>query len=52
MTSSSITNEQVNYFTISVYDNIKRGLADGNMTDDEDNYLRKVLIHIQADPEH
>ena len=51
-TSSSITDEQVIDFTIAVNDNIQRGLADGTMTDDEANYFRSVLIHIQADPEH
>ena len=52
MSLTSITDEQVNDFTIAVNDNIQRGLADGTMTDDEANYLRRVLIHVQADPEH
>ena len=52
MSSSSITDEHVNEFTIVVNDKIQRGLADGTMTDDEANCLHRVLIHVQIDPEH
>ena len=52
MSSSSITDEQVNDFTIAVAADIQRGLVDGTMTDDEANFLYRMLIHFQADPEH
>ena len=52
MSSTSITDEQVNDVTIVVNDNIQSNLANGTMTDDEANYFCKVLIHVQADPEH
>ena len=35
MSSSNTSDEQVNYATLVVNDNIQRGLADGTMTEDE-----------------
>ena len=52
MSTPSITDEQVNEFTIVVNDNIQRGLADGTMSNDEVNFLNGILMYIQADPEH
>ena len=52
MSSTSITDEHVNEFTIAVNSDIQRGLANSTMTDDKAIFLYRTIMYIQADPEH
>ena len=52
MSSPSFADETFNTFIVIVNAINELDLATGTITEDEANFIRRMLIHIQADPEH